>query len=93
MSNKFDRTIFFKHARALHRRLRGRGFNNSQVAGLEFMLDKIEHDSIWQRIEHIAYALATTAWETAWTFQPIREIGSLAYFGGATVFTRASASV
>lgn len=80
MSFKFDRESFFTEFRPYHQRLRNKALTTSQVAGLEFLLTQIENDSIWQSIDHISYALGTTAHETAWTFQPINEIGSMAYF-------------
>lgn len=44
-----------------------------QVDGLTFLLDQMEADPLWKDIRHIAYALATTGHETAWSFQPVEE--------------------
>lgn len=81
MSFKFNREIFFAEFRKFYGKLRpGKSLSTLQIAGLEFLLTQIENDSIWQSIGDISYALGTTGHETAWTFQPINEIGSLAYF-------------
>lgn len=49
--------------------------------GLNFILDQIGQDTTnWQNLNQIAYALATFAWETAHTFQPIYERGQQSYF-------------
>lgn len=74
---KFNHEIFFNHIRPLHWRWCKTGLNQSQVDGLNFLLGQIERDPIWKNVETIAYALATTAWETAWTFQPIDERGAV----------------
>lgn len=44
-----------------------------QVDGLEFLLGQMETDRLWKDLRHIAYALATTGHETAWSFQPVEE--------------------
>lgn len=44
-----------------------------QVEGLEFLLGKMEQDKLWRSIPEVAYALATTGHETAWSFQPVEE--------------------
>lgn len=77
---KFNHEIFYNHIRPLHFRWAKTGLNQSQVDGLNFLLFQIERDEIWKSIESAAYAFATVAWETAWTFQPIDERGGYAYF-------------
>ena len=49
------------------------GVKQSQVAPLEFLLGKFEQDARWSDLRHIAYAFATVAWETAWSYQPVEE--------------------
>lgn len=44
-----------------------------QVEGLDFLLRRIEADSLWKDVRHIAYALATVYHETAGSFQPVEE--------------------
>ena len=51
------------------------------TSGLNFVLDQVGQDTTnWQNVNEIAYALATFAWETAHTFQPIYEKGQPTYF-------------
>jgi putative chitinase len=54
--------------------------SQDQVDGINFLVDKFDTDTIWDNDAEIAYALATAAWETAWTFQPIDENGNTQYF-------------
>lgn len=55
--------------------------SQSPTDGLNFILDQVAQDTTnWLNLNEIAYALATFAWETAHTFQPIHEKGPLAYF-------------
>ena len=51
-----------------------------QVDGLNYLLDQMEVDPFWKDLRHIAYALATTGHETAWSFQPVEE----GYYLGST---------
>lgn len=51
----------------------------NQVSGLESLLDYWESQELTD-LRQLSYVLATTAWETAYTCQPIREIGSDNYF-------------
>lgn len=71
----YDRKQFFKRFRDAHGPL-----TQEQVNGIEFLLGKIEADPLWINAAEVSYALATVAWETAWTFQPIDERGGNAYF-------------
>jgi putative chitinase len=66
---------FFKGYREAFGRL-----NQSQVDGLSFLLDRLETDPHLADVRQAAYVLATVAWETARTFQPIDERGTDAYF-------------
>lgn len=52
---------------------------SSQVEGLEFLLNKLEHSKRIDSNDKRAYTLATIKWETANTFQPVTEYGSQAY--------------
>jgi len=47
----------------------------SQVDGLEYLLDYAEHHAPALDLRHVAYILATTLHETARTMQPIEEYG------------------
>jgi putative chitinase len=50
-------------------------------SGLSTVLGMIQDDAAtWDNVNQIAYALATIKWETAHTFTPIHELGSLSYF-------------
>ena len=66
-----DRSIFFAETR---RRLARRGWTQSQVDGLTILLDERERREVFD-LRWLAYALATAFHETAFTFQPVREIG------------------
>lgn len=73
---KFDRKKVFDGFKANFTRV----MTQQQVDGLEFLITSFERDPIWSDVRHIAYALATVWHETAYTFQPIQEFGSRAYF-------------
>lgn len=73
---KFDRKKVFDGFKANFTRV----MTQQQVDGLEFLITSFERDPIWSDVRHIAYALATVWHETAYTFQPIQEFGSHAYF-------------
>lgn len=68
MSFRFQRKQFFDNYRTAFGSLQQKA-----VDGLEFLLGAIEKDPHWNRIEEIAYVLATVFHETARTFQPITE--------------------
>lgn len=80
---KFDRQKFYDG----FRRWRGK-ITDEQVKGLEFLFESIENDPHVSRLDWVAYMLATTMHETAFTFLPIHEYGGKAYFvkryGGQT---------
>ena len=71
----FDRAKFAKGYREQFGSL-----NQQQTNGLGFILDAVEKDPYIERVEWLAYMLATTKLETAHTFQPIHEYGGRAYF-------------
>lgn len=74
---KISRKSFFDCFRTFHKSVRG-SLTQSQVAGLSFLLDKIEADTL--SVQEASYMLSTIAHESAWTFEPIAERGSRAYF-------------
>lgn len=49
--------------------------NPTQKAGIEFLSDEFSKSNIFDTKAKISYALATVYHETAFTFQPVREIG------------------
>jgi putative chitinase len=68
---KFYRKAFFDFYRKEFGPLK-----ESQVAGLDFIFDSLESDTLLTTdIRHVAYALATVKHETAHTFLPIAEYG------------------
>ena len=71
-----DRSIFFSKVRAS---LFGGSLSQSQVDGMNYMLDVFERDYNWPDLRWIAYAFATAYHETAFTMQPISEYGSQSY--------------
>jgi len=73
-----DRKVFFDSVR---HSIFGGKLTTGQVSGLESILDYWESEKLTD-LRQLAYILATTAWETAWTCQPISEIGSDTYFFG-----------
>lgn len=86
MNFQFDRKKFYD---AVRRDLKNQfSLTQPRVDGLNYLLDSIELDPHLTRIEEAAYMLSTTGHETAWTFKPIHEYGSKAYFirryGGQT---------
>lgn len=70
-----NREVFFQG----YRREFGR-VTPAQVAALEFLLARLEADPFISDPRHAGYMLATVAWETARTFEPIDERGTDAYF-------------
>lgn len=59
---------------------RSGGVAQSQVDGVNYLLDSFERMPVWSDVRCIAYALATIAHETDWTFEPITERGNARYF-------------
>lgn len=69
--------VFFDRVRAS---VFGGKLSASQVEGLNLILAEANRRGL--NNEFLAYILATTAWETGYTMQPINEYGSQAYLKG-----------
>jgi len=73
---RIDRPTFFTgYKRVFQERL-----DQSQVDGLEFLLDAYERDGAWKSIQEISYSLATVKHECANTYHPVIERGPRHYF-------------
>ncbi len=72
-----NRTFFFSHAREVL--FTGR-LSQAQVNGLNHLLDAWEREHAAQDDRWLAYALATSFHETAFTMQPVHERGGAAWF-------------
>ena len=68
----FDRDVFFDE---IKEPLFDGGFNQSQVDGMNAILDAWERNPRSDDLRHLAYPLATTAHETGFEMQPIEEYG------------------
>lgn len=78
---RFDKKQFFDNFKPWFKETTGKNLSAKQVAALDFLLESFEEwGGSWQDIRNVAYAFATTAIETAWTFEPIVEKGSKSYF-------------
>lgn len=75
----YNRKKFFDGFR-LFLKKRKKVLTQDRVKALEFLLSEFEEDARWNDLRHVAYALATITIETAWTFEPIQEYGTKAYF-------------
>lgn len=75
----FDRVKFFDGIRGI---LKSNKYQLTQnrVDAIEFLITAFESNAEWKDIRHVAYAFATIAHETAWTFEPIVERGAKSYF-------------
>lgn len=73
---KIDRTKFFQLLR--QKWFQRQGLKQETVDGINSILDEWEKQNAYDP-RWLAYILATTKWETAHTFQPIRETGGQAY--------------
>jgi hypothetical protein len=73
---KFDHKTLFD----LYREQARLRFTQSQVTGIENLLDLVEHDPGLTDLRWVAYLLATVKHECADTWQPIEERGSETYF-------------
>lgn len=71
-----DRAIFFNKVRAAPF---GGALTQSQVDGMNYMLDVFERDYNWPDMRWLAYAFATAYHETAYTMQPVKEYGGQSY--------------
>lgn len=70
----FNKTTFFEQFRTFYKHQTGRKTLSEQtVSAVDFLVDQFSSDSLWKDINQIAYAFATVAHETAWTFMPIKE--------------------
>jgi len=78
---KYDRESFYNHYRNSFGKL-----TQKQVEGLEFLLGKLENSIRIESNAKRAYVLATIKWETADTFQPVTEYGSIAYLKSKKYF-------
>lgn len=72
---KINREIFFKGYRDRFGRL-----NQSQVDGLNYLIECFEKSRLINRLSEFAYILATVKHETAETYMPICERGGWNYF-------------
>lgn len=68
-----DRAKFYASLRARGSGVFGTSLSQSQVSGMESLLDEAINRAV--PLKHFAYMLATAYHETAHTMQPIREIG------------------
>lgn len=73
-----NRSVFYARLRARNSGVFGTSLSQSQVSGMEAILNEAERRKT--PLLHLAYMLATTYLETAHTMQPIHEIGKPAYF-------------
>ncbi|OUJ73081.1 hypothetical protein [Hymenobacter crusticola] len=73
---KFDHKTLFD----LYREQTNLRFTPNQVAGIENLLDFVEHDPGLIDLRWVAYMLATVKHECAGTWQPIEERGPETYF-------------
>lgn len=74
-----DRGTFFARIRG---GLFSGSLSQSQVDGMNYMLDVFERDYNWPDLRWIAYAFATAYHETAYTMLPIKEYGGQSYLQG-----------
>lgn len=72
---KINREVFFKGYKERFGRL-----NQSQVDGLNYLIERFEQSRLVNRLSEFAYILATVKHETAETFQPVCERGGWNYF-------------
>lgn len=78
---KFDRETFWNGFRANAVLLAGKKtVSQKQVNAIEFLLGKFEKGTVKWPVSWIAYAFATIAHETAYTYEPITEKGDRSYF-------------
>lgn len=73
-----DRSAFYASLRARNSGVFGTSLSQSQVDGMEALLDEAQRRG--EKLPFLAYCLATTYHETAHTMQPIYEKGQRSYF-------------
>lgn len=78
---KYSRESFYNKYRIVFGKLHLR-----QVDGLDFLLLKLENSKRINLLTMHAYVLATIYWETAVTFQPVTEYGSIEYLRSKPYF-------
>lgn len=71
-----DRQRFFD---SLRHSLFGGMISQTQVDGLNFILDVFEERFFWTDLRWLAYCLATAFHETAFTMMPVKEYGPQSY--------------
>lgn len=65
---------FFEKFRPFYKsKTKKRTLSQEVVDAVSFLLESFESDPLWSDRRYVAYALATIAHETAWTFRPIQE--------------------
>lgn len=70
----FNKSTFFDHFRQFYKQKTGkRSLSEQTVGAVDFLLDQFASNPLWKDINQVAYAFATIAHETAWTFMPIKE--------------------
>jgi hypothetical protein len=71
---KFNKDTFFDKFRPFYKQKTGKRTLAEQTVGaVDFLLDQFSNTPAWKDIRQVAYAFATIAHETAWTFMPIME--------------------
>jgi putative chitinase len=72
---RFDHDKFFEQFRPFYKAKAEKNLSQAVVDAVEFLLTAFGTDQRWQNLSQMAYAWATIAHETAWTFRPIEEYG------------------
>lgn len=67
-----DRAVLFSRIRPT---MAAGRLSQRQVDGINRLLDVWERERPFDDLRFLAYCLATSAWETDWTFTPIEEVG------------------
>lgn len=81
-----DRSAFYAALRARNSGVFGTSISQGQVAGCEAILDEAQKRGT--PLRQVAYMLATSYHETAFTMQPITEYGKVSYFSKYEPSTR-----
>lgn len=70
----FNKEIFFNNFRTFYKQKTGKSkLTQTTVEAVNFLLDEFATEPLWNDVKDVAYAFATIAHETAWTFKPIKE--------------------